>query len=84
MNSVAAEVFLEYILHNILEDTESLNIKKTIDELGTLFEITVSASDMGRIIGKSGQTIQSLRTLLRMMGAKNGERVNLKVLEPVA
>ena len=76
------DIALEYILTNILEDSDSLVISKKIDELGTLFEITVSESDMGRIIGKSGQTIQSLRTLLRMMGAQNGERINLKVLDP--
>ena len=83
MSDSTPQEFLEYILKNILENPDILQVKKTIDELGTLFEITVAESDMGRIIGKNGQTIQSIRTLLRMMGAKMGERVNLKVLEPI-
>ena len=84
MENATPQSFIEYILSHILENTDALKVEKKIDELGTLFEVTVHESDMGRIIGKNGQTIQSLRTLLRMMGSKNGERVNLKVLEPVA
>ncbi len=84
MTSENPQAFLEYILENILENPESLTIEKKIDELGTLYEVTVSESDMGRIIGKQGQTIKSIRTLLRMMGAQTGERVNLKVLEPIS
>lgn len=77
-----AEEFLQYTLGVILEDSESISIKKTVDDLGTLYELTVSSSDMGRLIGKEGKTIQSIRTLLRMIGSQNNERINLKVLEP--
>jgi len=37
---------------------------------------------MGQVIGRSGQTARSLRTLLRVVGAKNNARVNLKIYEP--
>ncbi len=77
-----AEEFLQYTLHIILEDTDAIHIKRTVDELGTLYELQVASSDMGRLIGKEGKTIQSIRTLLRMIGSQNNERINLKVLEP--
>jgi len=77
-----SEEFLQYTLNIILEKADAISIKKTIDELGTLYELQVSSDDMGRLIGKEGKTIQSIRTLLRMIGSQNNERINLKVLEP--
>jgi len=79
-----SEEFLQYTLHIILENKDSINIIKKIDELGTLYELQVSSADMGRLIGKEGKTIQSIRTLLRMIGSQNNEKINLKVLEPSA
>ena len=77
-----SEEFLQYTLNIILETADAISIKKTVDELGTLYELQVSSADMGRLIGKEGKTIQSIRTLLRMIGSQNNERINLKVLEP--
>ena len=77
-----SEEFLQYTLYIILENKSSINIKKKVDELGTLYELQVASADMGRLIGKEGKTIQSIRTLLRMIGSQNNEKINLKVLEP--
>lgn len=77
-----AREFLEYTLKSILEHSDAIVINKKIDELGTLYELSVASDDMGRLIGKGGKTIQSIRTLLRMIGSQNNERINLKVLEP--
>jgi len=74
--------FLEFVLSNLLEHPTEIKIEEIHDELGILFEVTVHEEDMGKVIGKGGQTIQSLRTILRLMGSKRQERINLKVLEP--
>ncbi len=50
--------------------------------MGVLITLFVSKDDMGKIIGKSGQTAKALRTLLRIIGSKNNDRVNLKIVEP--
>ncbi len=50
--------------------------------MGVLITLSVSPSDMGKIIGKEGRTAKALRTLLRVLGAKNNARVNLKIMEP--
>lgn len=74
--------FLHFVLSSILDDTESLQIDRKVDDLGVLLTVTVADSDMGKIIGKGGQTIQALRVLLRLVGAKTNERINLKVVDP--
>jgi len=50
--------------------------------LGVLLTVSVSERDMGKLIGKNGQTVKALRTLLRIIGGASNQRVNLKILEP--
>jgi hypothetical protein len=50
--------------------------------MGVLLTLDVHAEDMGKIIGRSGNTAKAIRTLLRVVGMKNDARVNLKINEP--
>lgn len=74
--------FVEYVVKAIVEHPEGVSTKRTVDEMGVLIELTVDAQDMGQIIGKEGRTAKAVRTLLRVLGAKNNARVNLKIIEP--
>ena len=74
--------FLEMVVKAIVERPEKVEVKRSIDERGVLIELKVDAIDMGTIIGKDGKTAKALRTLLRVVGAKNNARVNLKIIEP--
>ncbi|PIR48831.1 RNA-binding protein [Candidatus Peregrinibacteria bacterium CG10_big_fil_rev_8_21_14_0_10_55_24] len=73
--------FLKYVLESIVEDKEALSIETKIDDLGILLTVRVGDADMGKLIGKGGQTIKALRTLLRIVGG-NTHRINMKVMEP--
>jgi hypothetical protein len=75
--------FLRYVLESIVEDPQELVIEHSVDQLGILLTVRVSERDMGKLIGKGGQTVKALRTLLRQIGGTNAQRINLKVLEPV-
>ena len=55
---------------------------RTVDEMGVLLTLTVHPDDMGKIIGRDGNTAKALRTLLRVVGMKHNARVNLKINEP--
>ena len=74
--------FVKYIVNQLCEIEEEVIIEQKTDELGILITIQVAESDMGRLIGKKGQTISAMRTLVRIIGAKEDERINLKVVEP--
>ena len=76
--------FLQFALEELLEDKDQLKIETKVDELGVLHTISVSERDMGKVIGKGGQTIKALRTLIRILGSQSAQRVNLKILEPAA
>jgi predicted RNA-binding protein YlqC (UPF0109 family) len=74
--------FLRFVLEALVEDKDQLSIEGRIDELGVLLTVSVSERDMGKLIGKSGQTVKALRTLIRIIGGNTQQRVNMKVLEP--
>ncbi|MDD5606225.1 MAG: KH domain-containing protein [Patescibacteria group bacterium] len=74
--------FVEYVVKAIVEAPDKVKVDRKIDERGVLLELTVDPSDMGKIIGKDGRTAKAVRTLLRVLGAQNDARVNLKIIEP--
>ncbi len=73
--------FLETIVKAIVDYPEDVVVEREIDERGVLLTLKVNPEEMGKIIGKQGQTARSLRTLLRIVGNKNNSYVNLKVYE---
>lgn len=79
---IPALAFLQYVVESLVEDTDEMKVEHQVDDLGVLLTVQVSEKDMGKIIGKGGQTIKALRTLIRTVGSADGQRVNLKVLEP--
>ena len=74
--------FLEYVIKSLVDHPESVRINRTVDEMGVLLSLDVHSDDMGKIIGRSGNTAKAIRILLRVVGMKNNARVNLKINEP--
>ncbi|MEA3248828.1 MAG: KH domain-containing protein [Patescibacteria group bacterium] len=74
--------FVEFVVKAIVNNPDDVRAERTIDERGVLITLHVNPEDMGYVIGKSGQTARSIRTLLKIVGAKNNARVNLKIFEP--
>ena len=74
--------FVEMVVKAIVEKPDAVKTERTIDEMGVLITLSVDPEDMGKIIGKEGRTAKAIRTLLRVIGAKNNSRVNLKIAEP--
>ena len=77
------QAFLEYAAKAIVDNPDSVDTTRTIDQMGVLLTLSVHPDDMGKIIGKSGKTAEALRILLRVVGMKGNARVNLKINEPV-
>ncbi len=78
----ADKIFLEYVVKALVDNPNDVKIDRTVDEMGVLITLTVNPADMGKIIGRMGNTAKAIRTLLRIIGMKNNARVNLKINEP--
>ncbi|MDQ3015080.1 MAG: KH domain-containing protein [bacterium] len=74
--------FLDYVVKALVDNPNDVKINRTVDEMGVLMTLSVNPEDMGKIIGRQGNTAKAIRTLLRVVGMKNNARVNLKINEP--
>ena len=74
--------FIEYVVKALVDHPDEVKVGRKVDEMGVLITLDVHPEDMGMVIGREGMTAKSLRTLLRVIGAKNNARVNLKINEP--
>src|SRR3954465_271576 len=74
--------FLEFVVKGLVEHPEDVKIGRTVDEMGVLLTLDLNGEDMGKVIGRSGNTAKAIRTLLRVVGMKHNARVNLKINEP--
>jgi predicted RNA-binding protein YlqC (UPF0109 family) len=75
--------FVEFLVRAIVNNPNDVKTTRTVDERGVLITLDINPGDMGYVIGRQGQTARSIRTLLKIVGAKNNARVNLKINEPV-
>lgn len=82
MTEEADKIFLEYVVKALVDNPNDVKIERALDEMGVLITLTVNPADMGKIIGRMGNTAKAIRTLLRIIGMKNNARVNLKINEP--
>lgn len=73
---------MEFVIKGLVEHPDEVKIGRTVDEMGVLLTLDLHPDDMGKVIGRSGNTAKAIRTLLRVVGMKHNARVNLKINEP--
>ncbi len=78
----ADQKFLDTLIKELVDHPDAVKVERVVDEMGVLLTLDIHPEDMGKIIGRSGNTAKAIRTLLRVVGMKNNARVNLKINEP--
>lgn len=73
--------FVEYIIKNLVDNPEQVLINEVEGTHTLILELSVAKSDIGKIIGKKGKTINAIRTLLMSVASRNSMRVALEILE---
>ena len=74
--------FVEYLVKQLVNKPEEVEVTRKVDEMGVLIEVKVNPEDMGLLIGRAGSTAKAVRTLARIIGMRNNARVNLRIVEP--
>ena len=74
--------YLTSLVKPLLDYPADLHIRRSTDEMGVLMIIKVHATDMGKIIGREGNTAKAIRTMLRTYGMRHQARLNMKIEEP--
>jgi predicted RNA-binding protein YlqC (UPF0109 family) len=74
--------FIEFIAKHLVDMPDNVVVEEAMPDDHTVeVKLTVGADDVGKVIGKSGKTAQSMRTLLTAVAAKEGKRASLKIVD---
>lgn len=72
---------IEYIAKSLVDDPASVKVNEVEGTTSLILELTVAPEDMGRVIGRGGRVANAMRTLLRVVAAKQGKRAGLEIIE---
>ncbi|GAC1312071.1 MAG: KH domain-containing protein [Acidimicrobiales bacterium] len=72
---------LDYLARSIVDDQDAVKIEVDEVSAGTILRLHVAPDDMGKVIGKRGRVAQSIRTLVRAAGAREGVSVNVDIVD---
>ncbi|MGO9612589.1 MAG: KH domain-containing protein [Dissulfurispiraceae bacterium] len=75
------KALIEMMARSLVDKPEEVKVTEIDGEKTTVYELRVSAGDLGKVIGKQGKTARSMRTILGAAGTKIGKRCVLEILE---
>ena len=73
--------FLEFVIRQLVEFPDEMMLSEIPSGKTTIFRVQLRQTDVGRIIGRNGQTIQAIRALLASSAARHGQRATLEIIE---
>jgi predicted RNA-binding protein YlqC (UPF0109 family) len=74
------KAFLEYVARSLVDDPDAVVVDVSEEEDEVTLTLKVGEGDMGRIIGRDGRIANAIRSLLRVMGARDGRHVELEIV----
>jgi predicted RNA-binding protein YlqC (UPF0109 family) len=72
---------IEYVATSLVGDRKAVKVTESNKEGYVVMELTVSPDDLGKVIGKNGQTARAIRTLVNAAASKAGEKIIFEIRE---
>ena len=79
---MAAKELVEYVAKSLVDDPDAVKVEVVVEEGGTVIELHVAEDDMGKVIGRNGSVAKALRTLLKVVSARDGRAISLEIIQP--
>ncbi|MBS0623697.1 MAG: KH domain-containing protein [Verrucomicrobia bacterium] len=76
------EEFVAYIIKNLVSQPEAVNVSSKPGQEALTIEIRVASEDVGKMIGRKGNTINALRTIVRTVATRLGQKVQVELIQP--
>jgi predicted RNA-binding protein YlqC (UPF0109 family) len=77
---LSAESLVEYVAKSLVDEPDAVSVKVIDDSDGRVIELHVAEGDMGKVIGRNGSVAKALRTLLKVVAAREGESISLDIV----
>lgn len=71
---------VEYIAKALVDRPDQVSVKETASESTTIIEIRTAPEDAGKVIGKEGRIVNSIRTIVKAAAAKQNKKVTVEIL----
>jgi predicted RNA-binding protein YlqC (UPF0109 family) len=81
MSSEAAQAVCEYVVKQIVDDPDSVNVQLSDRDGGYRLDVTVGDGDMGRVIGKRGRVASAIRTVVRAAGHEEDISIDVEFVD---
>ena len=66
---------------NLVDDPDSVTVTETEDEEGKVLELHVAEGDMGKVIGRQGRIAKEIRTIIKTVAQRTGEKVTVEIVD---
>jgi predicted RNA-binding protein YlqC (UPF0109 family) len=77
---VAAAELVEYVARALVDDPDAVRVEVHEEDGDQVIELTVAEDDMGKVIGRNGSVAKALRTLLKVVAARDGRSISLEIV----
>jgi hypothetical protein len=77
---MSAESLVEFVAKALVDEPDEVSVKSVDDEDGRVIELHVAETDMGKVIGRNGSVAKAMRTLLKVVAAREGESISLEIV----
>ena len=72
---------LLYMAKNLVDDPEAVTVSEITDEDGTVLELHVASADMGKVIGRQGRIAKEIRTIVKTVAQRSGEKITVEIVD---
>ena len=72
---------LLYMAKNLVDNPDEVTVTETENEDGKVLELRVAEGDMGKVIGRQGRIAKEIRTIIKTVALRTGERVTVEIMD---
>ena len=72
---------LLYMAKNLVDDPDAVTVTEVSDEEGKVLELRVAPGDMGKVIGRQGRIAKEIRTIVKTVAQRTGEKVSVEIID---
>ena len=72
---------LLYMAKNLVDDPEAVTVTEVEDDDGKVLELRVAEGDMGKVIGRQGRIAKEIRTIIKTVAQRTGEKVTVEIVD---
>lgn len=72
---------LLYMAKSLVDNPDAVTVVETPDEEGKVLELHVAEGDMGKVIGRQGRIAKEIRTIIKTVAQRTGEKVTVEIVD---